>query len=158
MYKKIFQSEFNLGFKRPSADTCDSCDKFVLQLKQASQEEMKAAIKKDYDADARDQQKRKDKEESKLSPENIKTYRIVFLPHICPTIKVLLSEVVDLQSYCIIWDESVARKGGNEVASALLKWTEKVIVNSNIEELVIWSDNCPSQNRNIMMLVNYLVA
>nr|CAH7725104.1 unnamed protein product [Callosobruchus chinensis] len=27
------------------------------------------------------------------------------------------------KSYCMIWDESVARKGGNEVASALLKWT-----------------------------------
>lgn len=55
----------------------------------------------------------------------------------------------------MIWDESVAGRGGHEIVSALVKWTNKILKNSDVETLIIWSDNCPSQNRNIMMAVNY---
>lgn len=55
----------------------------------------------------------------------------------------------------MVWDESVAGRGGHEIASALLKWANEVLKNSETETLIIWSDNCPSQNRNIMMAVNY---
>nr|CAI5867580.1 unnamed protein product [Callosobruchus analis] len=35
------------------------------------------------------------------------------------------------------------------------KWVEDFSIGTGIETLIICSDNCPSQNRNIMMIVNY---
>ncbi|KAF2893913.1 hypothetical protein ILUMI_12256 [Ignelater luminosus] len=52
----------------------------------------------------------------------------------------------------IMWDESQAGRGG---AFGLVKWAKQVLSNSNAENLIIWSDNCSSQNRNLMMAVNY---
>nr|CAI5818189.1 unnamed protein product [Callosobruchus analis] len=53
-----------------------------------------------------------------------------------------------------MWDETVAGRGGNEIASCLLKYFLGNIDKST-EEVTIWSDNCPSQNRNINALVAY---
>ena len=39
-----------------------------------------------------------------------------------------------------MWDESKVGRGGNEIASAILKWAECNIPNSEVEEIIIWSD------------------
>lgn len=58
-----------------------------------------------------------------------------------------------------LWDESVTGRGGNEIASCLLK----VLLCPNFpkrKNLVMWSDNCIGQNKNkiILMLLIYLVS
>lgn len=53
-----------------------------------------------------------------------------------------------------MWDESVAGRGGNEIGSCLFKWALATI-DESVEELIIWSDNCPSQNRNINSILAY---
>lgn len=55
-----------------------------------------------------------------------------------------------------MWDESIAGRGGNELASCLSKWVEICDISDTITELCIWSDNCPSQNRNAQMVMCYL--
>lgn len=72
------------------------------------------------------------------------------------TLNLTIFDATEKKSYCVMWDESVAGRGGHEIASCLVRWASEVLKHSNIETLIIWSDNCPSQNRNIMMLVNYL--
>ena len=59
--------------------------------------------------------------------------------------------------YCVTWDASKAGKGDNEIASALLKRMTIVISKSELDHLIIWSNNCYSQNRNAMMLMKYLL-
>lgn len=49
IYKKIVKSEFNLGFRSPSSDTCDRCHQFILQLKQIDNDEERGAIQQKYD-------------------------------------------------------------------------------------------------------------
>nr|CAI5826307.1 unnamed protein product [Callosobruchus analis] len=49
-----------------------------------------------------------------------------------------------------MWHEGVSGRGGNEIASTLLK-----ILNSGITEkkhLLLWSDNCAGQNKNRMVI------
>lgn len=63
-----------------------------------------------------------------------------------------------LHSYMYMWDENEGGRGGNEIASCLLK-----VLNMGITEkktLIIWSDNCAEQNKNRMMvfLCLFLVA
>lgn len=175
LYKKIFNSEFNLGFKKPSNDTCDACDKFTLQLKSTANEEEKLAIQLKYDehlreAELRYTEKRNNKEKSQLSTETTKVLmmdlqKCLPTPYLTNnqsfyflklwTLNLTIYDATEKKSFCMVWDESEAGRGGNEIASALLKWAEQSIANSSIEHLIIWSDNCPSQNRNIMICMSY---
>lgn len=54
-----------------------------------------------------------------------------------------------------MWDETVSGRGGNEISSAILKWLTISPLDNQTEELTIWSDNCPSQNRNVMIVMCY---
>lgn len=68
------------------------------------------------------------------------------------TLNLTIYDATEKKAYCMVWDESVAGRGGNEIASALLKWAKQGLKDSNTETLIIWSDNCPSQNRNIISI------
>lgn len=58
------------------------------------------------------------------------------------------------ESYCMMWDETPGARGGNEVASCILKWCLRYL-NSETKSLTVWSDNCTGQNRNIMIALCY---
>lgn len=175
VYKKCFNTEFNLSFKKPSADTCDICDSFTLKLKD-SQNNEKAVFQQEYEnhlkeADKRYKMKRNDKEQSKDSKDITKVIMLDLqkclpTPYLSNnqsfyylklwTFNLTIYDSTNNSSYCLLWDESEAGRGGNEIASALIKWTRSTIADSSIEHLIIWSDNCPSQNRNIIMMLCYL--
>ncbi|KAJ8931224.1 hypothetical protein NQ314_015896 [Rhamnusium bicolor] len=167
---------FNLGFNTPSADTCDSCDTFVLRLKDSADDVEKSPFKEKYtshlqDADMRYKLKKIDKEKSRNSPAKTKVIMLDLgkcLPtpyltnnqsYYCLklwTLNLTIYDATTKKSYCMVWDEFVAERVGHEIASALLKWAEMVLANSTVEHLIIWSDNCPTQNRNVMMMMSYL--
>lgn len=175
VYRKCFNTEFNLAFKKPSVDTCDKCDEFALKLKGSEGTEM-SIIQQEYDnhlkeADTRYQIKKNDKEQSKKSKDKTKVI-MVDLQKCLPTpylsnnqsfyflklwtLNLTVYDSTNNVPYCLVWDEAKAGRGGNEIASALIKWAESVIAGTAVENLVIWSDNCPSQNRNIIMMLTYL--
>lgn len=54
-----------------------------------------------------------------------------------------------------MWDESVFDRGVNEMASCFLKWIETLNLPPTLKTITIWSDNCPSQNRNGGMIMCY---
>ncbi|KAJ8971358.1 hypothetical protein NQ314_000739 [Rhamnusium bicolor] len=54
---------------------------------------------------------------------------------------------------CCMWDETIAGRGGPEMASCMIKYI--LSLNDDIENIIIWSDNCPPQNRNIQMIMCY---
>lgn len=47
-----------------------------------------------------------------------------------------------------IWNESVASRGAQEIASCLM-YHIKNHIPENCKELILWSDSCPGQNKNI---------
>lgn len=53
-----------------------------------------------------------------------------------------------------MWDESKSSRGANEMASGKIKWALGN-VHPQHEEITIWSDNCPSENRNLLMVMAY---
>ncbi|XP_072397435.1 uncharacterized protein [Diabrotica undecimpunctata] len=174
LYKKIFNNDFNLAFKSVSVDTCDSCDRFMLQLKNCSEQET-ITLRRNYEqhlqeAESRYKMKANDKNESKKSAGKTKIIMCDLqkcLPTPCLTnnqsfyklklwtINFTIYDATENKSYCLIWDESEAGRGGHEIASALTKWAMTVLSQTDVEELVIWSDNCPSQNRNVMVMMSY---
>lgn len=174
-YRRVFDTEFNLGFKTPSADTCDSCDSFILELKRNTLDEIEKQEKRRaydqhlQDAGNRYHLKKQDKNMSKESEHTkvimVDLQKCLPTPYLSNsqsfyllklwTLNLTIYDATQNKSYCMVWDECTAGRGGNEIVSALLKWATNVLGQSSIETLIIWSDNCPSQNRNIMMMTSY---
>lgn len=53
--------------------------------------------------------------------------------------------------HCYVWNESVARRGPNEISSCLLDFIKTEIENG-VKKIVFYSDNCGGQNRNHVAL------
>lgn len=61
-------------------------------------------------------------------------------------------------AYMYIWSENIASRGGQEIGSCLLKHF-KENVSSDVSKIILYSDSCGGQNRNIkltMLLKKYL--
>ncbi|CAH0397611.1 unnamed protein product [Chilo suppressalis] len=56
-----------------------------------------------------------------------------------------------------MWNEQIAKRGANEVASCLCDFFSK-LVSKGISEINLWSDNCGGQNRNRIVYYMYLLA
>ncbi|KAJ8895253.1 hypothetical protein PR048_000578 [Dryococelus australis] len=55
--------------------------------------------------------------------------------------------------HCVMWDESKAGRGGNEIASGILKWADHVIPNSTVDEITVWTVNCYGQNKSMSVIM-----
>lgn len=53
------------------------------------------------------------------------------------------------QGYMYLWTEDKAKRGADEIASILLKF---IRTKTDIEHLVIFTYNCPGQNKNWLLV------
>nr|CAH7738552.1 unnamed protein product [Callosobruchus chinensis] len=169
LYADIFNTEFNLSFKLPYNDTCDECDKFMLAKSQSRDENIEIEYQHHLEeASRRYHLKKEDKEAAiksdgrmklltvdlqKCLPTPVLTNQQSFYKLKLWTYNYTISDFAGNATTCIMWDESVSGRGANEMASKLLKWA--ATINENVREITVWSDNCPSQNRNIVMVMAY---
>lgn len=172
LYADIFNTEFNLSFKEPNNDTCDACDEFIIKLKENLPNETRIDIQNKYDehlldADTRYQLKKHDKETSrtlgnckvitvdlqKCLPTPLLKNAQSFYSLKLWTFNYTVYDTTKKSASCFVWDESIAGRGGNEMASCLLRYI--LTLDESVQNIIIWSDNCPSQNRNLQMLMSY---
>ncbi|KAJ8963990.1 hypothetical protein NQ314_005202 [Rhamnusium bicolor] len=147
--------KYNYSFKTPDSDTCDICDKYKIQLQESSIEE-RTTLQEDYerrltDASKRYSLKSEDKKRSRLT--NSEKVLMIDLQKCLPTpelhnsqsfcslklwtYNLTIHDSTALKCFCMMWDESVAGRGGNEVASCLLKFASSY-VSETTEQLTIW--------------------
>ncbi|KAJ8969696.1 hypothetical protein NQ314_001637 [Rhamnusium bicolor] len=153
LYSEIFNYEYNYSFKTPDSDTCDICDKYKIQLQESSIEE-RTTPQEDYERHLTDDKKvlMIDPQKCLPTPELHNSQSFYFLKFW--TYNLTIHDSTAQKYFCMMWDESVAGRGGNEVASCLLKFVSSYVPETT-EQLTIWSDNCPSQNRNVQMIMCY---
>lgn len=80
----------------------------------------------------------------------------VFLMHIIKEICIVTFGIHDLREnirYFYVWDEMIASRGSQEIASCLIKHIKTA---SNKEKIIIYSDTCIGQNRNIKLALYLL--
>lgn len=154
VYYEIFSNEFNYSFKLPYNDTCDQCDEFLIKLKDFSGEE-RQHIQEKYDQHLEEASKRYDlKNKDKINAQNStnKKCLIVDLEKCLPTpaltntqsfyslklwtFNYTIRDTTKNITVCCMWDESVAWRGGNEIASCLIKYLVTNIEQST-EEVTI---------------------
>ncbi|KAF2899827.1 hypothetical protein ILUMI_06359 [Ignelater luminosus] len=159
------------GFKPPATNTCDMCDKDQMLLKEASDVNQRTSVQEKYEkhlakAQQRYQTKKADKETAKQN--DYQKVEMVDLEKCLPSPVLTNSQSfygLKLWSFnytiydanekvvnCMMWDESLAGCGRNEMSSCMLKYS---VNDPLITHLIVLSDNCPSQNRNVQMIMCY---
>lgn len=174
-YENIFRKDFNLSFKPPKKDTCKKCDSYKIQL-QAAQEKGDQELQSQKIAQEIHHRKVESAEinlsaDKQLALEKTcNTLYISFdLQKVFPLPKITTGEAYykrqiscynlglynfrTQKSVMYLWNESIASRGPNEIASCVLNYIET----HNIKkELVAWSDSCGGQNRNFKIAAIWL--
>lgn len=169
-YRKIFCTQYNIGFKLPKSDTCKTCDDLNIQIETAK------LGGNDYSGlttrlnlhkgKARAMQSLL-KSETERSQTDKKTCVVSFdLQQALPIPKLTtgpafycrkiwmynlgIHDCTENIGHMFVWTENVAKRGSDEVASILLKYLSSKI--GNAEHLVFFTDNCPGQNKNWLLI------
>lgn len=178
MYRKIFVEEFNLAFKKPNIDTCQLCDKFetILKCSTVNEEIQDTIEEKNVHLQMAEMAYVEKKKDKALSTVNNEILTVSFDLQKCLATPFLSSGLSFYKrqlwtfnltiyetygdknySYCYLWDETKANRGGQEVASCIYKYVnDKLDKCDSIKEIIFYSDCCPGQNRNIYMAVMFL--
>lgn len=168
-YKDIINKELNIAFHVPKKDQCDLCHAMKNSTSPTNDDKLKHKSHLDNKKLAREL-KNIDKIEAQSNTSDICTAMFDFqkinnTPH--GEISVLYYKrklsvynftVFDAglkEATCYMWDETVAKRGANEVASCLFSFINNK-VNAGVKDFRFWSDNCAGQNRNRIVFFMYL--
>ncbi|CAH1640749.1 unnamed protein product [Spodoptera littoralis] len=167
-YRDIVNKNFNLGFFIPKKDQCDVCHIFRNKSDPTDQEREVYNTHLSNKNEAR-KLKNIDKRDAVESNGQILTAVFDFQKVLsCPHGQVSLFyykrklscldfTIFDMggkKAYCYMWDETVAKRGANEVGSCLLDFIDQNARNG-VKEFRFWSDNCAGQNRNRFVFFLY---
>lgn len=173
-YRRIFNLEYNIGFKMPKSDTCATCDSLNLMINSNKDNESEAKnlqVKLQLHQTRAQAMQQNLKDEVKNNEENQNTTIISFdLQQTLPTPSLTVGlafylrkvwtynlgihDCVSGQGHMFMWTESVAKRGSCEIASVLLKYIMSQPTRS--ENLIIFTDNCGGQNKNWLMMALWL--
>lgn len=175
-YAQYFKDTFSLRFGRPQVDTCIKCEELTVKIKSPHLGEH---AKRAAEAELAVHKRRAKKFHNKISEirhlcqtrDDVAGLTFDFmqnlpLPHIpiqeifylrqlwvnCLGIKNLKTK----ETVFYVFHEGVANKGSNEICSMLLHYIDNFL-EGNIQELFLFSDNCPGQNKN-HTVIRFLMA
>lgn len=166
-FKDIFYKEFNLRSAILKKDTCNFCDKTHALMSSETNQSKKDELKSSHEEHLQlaEGAKKYMNSDIKLAQDSEDIECLTFdmektlpLPKI-PTNVVYYKRQLWLynegvysarknQGYCYVWLEGEAGKGAQEIGSVLMRHLKEELPN-NIKKLILWSDSCGGQNRNI---------
>nr|CAH7730369.1 unnamed protein product [Callosobruchus chinensis] len=156
-FKKIFYNDLNLGFGNPHTDTCTTCKKFEVRIKQTQDSNKKG--------DLRTQLKlhklRAKKFYQLMNKESPNTVKIIFdMQQNQPLPKLSVGEERKYVSY-YVWLETESGRGANEVGTCVQHFLKRLKENfedilgfkpEEKQDLMLFSDSCASQNKNTILM------
>ncbi|GBP47066.1 hypothetical protein EVAR_29669_1 [Eumeta japonica] len=168
-FKKIFYNEFNLRCKSLKKDTCNKCDAYATAIQGYGSKEEKELKLQEHNAHLEKAEllrsKMKDDFERAKVNNNIECLsfdleKTLPLPRI-PTNIIFYKRQLwvyncgihaasNEKGYCYVWAEGEAGRGAQEVRSCLLNYIDDKLP-KNVDHLILWSDSCGGQNRNIKL-------
>ena len=180
-FRRIFTEEFNISFKGPKSDTCATCDELNIKINEAKRSKQvedlqKITLDKELHLRKADAAFNCLKSAKAEAQQNQNVHVITFdLQQALPTPKLttglcfykkkLWCYNISIhccnepeQGYFFMWNESVAKRGSDEITSCLFKYFKHFDISGDI--LYAVSDNCCGQNKNWTMMGfwQYLIA
>lgn len=169
-YYNVFSKKFNLHFKQPSKDTCQTCDALKIKSQSSDGEGIKTAeIEKESHLEEAERAR------SQMAADRMATSEKIFvfsfdLEKALPFPKLTTSiayykrnlyvynfgchEFSKNVSHMFIWPETEGSRGSQEISSCLIKYIKTYA--TNFEKIVTYSDSCTGQNRNIKTVLSLL--
>lgn len=172
-YRRVFCTEFNIGFKLPRSDTCKCCDSLDIKLKSPDiTEEEKMSMQAQLQlhqcrAKAMQEKLKTDVQQAKTNKKDVITFD---LQQALPTPNLTVGPAFYLRKlwtyncgihvcndgigHMFMWSEDVAKRGSDEICSVLHKFLADYQPVS--EELIVYTDNCGGQNKNWQVMSFWL--
>uniref|UniRef100_A0A1B6KHW1 DUF7869 domain-containing protein n=1 Tax=Graphocephala atropunctata TaxID=36148 RepID=A0A1B6KHW1_9HEMI len=168
-YYLIFNKNFKnkLSFKQPRTDTCPTCDLLSCQIATsvgAAKVEFRNKLKLHHlKAEKARREMKQDFTESQSPNSRSVTFaldleKVLSLPTLTHTNMYYLRQLSnfnlcthfhDNTSMMNLWHEGITGRGGNEIASCILRALKE---KESKHILTAWSDNCCGQNKNKMLV------
>lgn len=168
LYEKMFH-EANIKIKEPKKDTCNKCDVLKMQIQMQTDGPEKIVLLKEQElhhkmAEMAYATKKLDKasmqiEDNKLVlsfdlqqclPTPSLQNSIAFYKRQLWTYNLTIHNLKTDQATCYIWNESMAKRGANEIASCVYNYLMNLP--AQITHVCLYSDSCPGQNKNSIFL------
>lgn len=169
--QQIFYANFNLRCKTLKKDTCSKCDTFTTKIQNTTTEEETNKLKEDKQnhlkraEDLRNNMKEdlaRAKTDEHFECLTFDLEKTLPLPRI-PTSIVFYKRQLWLYNcgihagsndcgHCYVWIEGEAGRGAQEVGSCMINFIKNKL-DPNVKHLVLWSDCCGGQNRNIKIVL-----
>lgn len=175
-YRRIFCSEYNIGFKLPRSDTCATCDEYYILIDSNKNDELKCKdIKFKLELHHRRAEAMQTdlKTAIQLSTEISEGVDVISfdLQQALPIPQLTVGKAFYLRKawmynlgihegrtgkgHMFVWTENIAKRGSDEIASCVLKYiTEYSQPRGN--HLIVFTDNCGGQNKNWTMVALWL--
>lgn len=170
-YRKIFNNYYNLDFHMPKKDQCDDCVAYKNMTDENKQE-----VKNDYELHIKNkntarnwmnEDKRLAKNNSSMCATTFDLEKVLTMPrsesatmYYKRKISLYNFTIYDLatqEGSCFVWDETIAKRGANEIASCVWYYINKQIIIEK-KSFHFYSDNCGGQNRNNILFTMYAKA
>ena len=160
IYRKIFNTEYNLGFHRPKKDQCTKCIKHKTLGPMATSEDHEKQEKHILDKNRAREEKTKDSKKAKENANVITATcdlekvlqvpyspagQLYFLRKLC-VYNFTILEHASKNGFSFVWNESEGKRGSNEIGTCLIKYISTI--GPKVVHLILFSDSCGGQNRN----------
>ena len=179
-YEHVFTTCYNIVPRPPKKDLCDLCESLKIKIQRGKKEGKDVtAIQNTRDMHNSQAERVKDKlkdAEKSCGEEGLASDTRTICVDIQKTLlvpKLNVSSayyktkmslynlcIYDLnlkQANCFLWDETMAKKGSEEVCSCILKWFHiRRERGDTFTKLRIFADNCYGQNKNIYVILSML--
>ncbi|CAF4948439.1 unnamed protein product [Pieris macdunnoughi] len=168
-YKELILNK-NIGFHKPRKDQC-WCNKYeqlTEEEQKAKQEEYEEHVNRKYYAQ---EEKTSDKikaiEDSRSHVCTFDFEAVLYCPLVLGkpvfykrklgSMNFTIHNAATKQGYCYFWPEYEGNRGSNEVSTCLYNYISNL---SNVDHLILFSDCCPGQNRNsvLVAMFNYIIT
>lgn len=162
LFKKIFNTEFNIGFHFPRKDKCLKCTQYENNESFDEEEKRKHLIDKEESAERfKAHQSIHNKDNSVLCA-SFDLQKVLNTPHgenmmLYYSRKVAVYNLTFYESgtrngFCYTWSENNGKRGANEISSILEKYINNVDLRGTVKHLLLYCDSCPGQNKNKIVL------
>ncbi|KAJ8893405.1 hypothetical protein PR048_005996, partial [Dryococelus australis] len=140
-YKKIFCSKFNL-WRKPLKDICNVCDALNTRMKDHDVPDLRQKLEAHKEA----------AEMARTEMKNDINHASVFTDLALWLYNCGIHDGSSKNGYCYIWVEGQAGRGAQEVGLCLRKHLMEHLPEGK-KHLILWSDSCRGQNRNIKLVL-----
>lgn len=167
IFTRTFKTDFNLSFKKPKSDTCKTCDELNMKLfskvlTDDRREEIELEKRKHLKCVKNVAREFKSDVDNALEGDQLclsfdlqKTLEtpsisasVAYYKRQLWTYNLCVYDEAAHQGYMYMWSENVASRGAQEIGSCL-KYHIDHFVPVTVKHLILYSDCCGGQNRNV---------